>query len=431
MEKRFLKNSIIFCIGSMFVIVLNYFLTAVLARLFDKAAFGEINVLISIFTYLLAIGMSISVAMTYFASEKKKNEKEVIKLYFYLERFFLYVGILIFIIFFVFDGFLQNFFNLNKPFIFGFLGSTFIFGFLLPLSRGFLRGKREFPFVTWNSNLEAIVKILIFFVFYIFKMAFYGFMIALLLSIIFSYWRNRRRIIKKYFSLYNFSIKSNLKISSNYKKSFWHYVPLVFISTLLITSFYTVDVMLIQHFNPVLTSSYVIIAKMAQILFLITHTLVMVLFPEIKSRNTSGKTLYTFLLICFLSIAAFIGYSIFGRFGISILFGRNFVHVVPYLSYSVLIGFFLSIINLTVYYSLGKKESKYIYGLIAGLFLMIINVSLFNSSLNTVLQSITLSIGITSGILYMIVFYKPNKHEALIEIPKNNTLNSASDFVED
>lgn len=394
MTKKFLKDSVIFCAGNFNVILLNYLVVAIMARTLTQLEFGEVNTLLAIFRYVLTLGMAVYLAVSHKIAHQ--SDEEQIHWFRFLEKALLIIGLVIFVTFFALEKPLQSYFHIEHPLIFSLLGVIFIVAFLLPLSRGFLAGKKEFKSVTLNSNLEAILKIVIFGVFVWFGEAFYGALVALGVSIFLSYLSNRRLIFR--------GKEAAKKIKSTLKKpqikAFLKHVFHIAIGTGIVTAFYSFDIILMQHFNPAENPGYVILNKMAQVIFLVTNSLIVVMFPEVKKNGGKGmgKKIYTTLgLTVGLSFGALLGFMLLGPLALNILFGSTYVDLANLLPYSVGIGLFLSLINLATHYFLGKKQGhSYMWILGLGLLLMAGSMVYFSGSLTSVLTAVCISFGLTA-----------------------------------
>ena len=398
-NRKFLKNSLIFSAGNFNVILLNYAIIAIMARIFTPAEFGEINTLLAIFRYVLTIGMSVYLAVSHVASHN--TESESLSLFKWLEKWLLAIGLVVFALFTVFDTQLQAYFHIERDYIFTILGAVFVTAFLLPLSRGFLAGKKSFKHVTLNSNLEAVVKLAVFGAFWYIGYPFYGVLISVSLGIIVSYLSNRRRIHKQAYAKKATTIQiPKAKIQSFLKHVFW-----IFLGTGLVTAFYNFDIILIQHFNPDINANYVIITKMAQVIFLVTNSLVVVMFPEIKKNadQLMQKKIYMTLgLTVLISLGALLGFWLLGELALSILFGSDYSILANYLPFAVFIGLFLSMMNVSTHYYLGKKnDHSYMPYLAVGLIGVGVCAAFFSSSLFTVLTAVTIALGMTAIVLFI------------------------------
>lgn len=96
---------------------------------------------------------------------------------------------------------------------------------------------------------------------------------------------------------------------------------------------------------------------LSKIIFYLLGPVVSVSFVFFSSqKGKSTRTLlYTIAALCLLSLIGFFGYSYFGKLVVTILFGPQFLSLVPYLSLASIFGFFYALIVYLNNYFLAKK----------------------------------------------------------------------------
>lgn len=158
LKDEFLKNNAIFFIGSMIVAVLNYLYHPVLSRLMSVQDFGELEVLVAIFTQLGIVFYIFHVLIISAAanSESSADRKRIIC---DLEKIAAYITGVIFLLLIGFSSGLKQIFRFSSIYPFFGLALLVFFGIFSAFKNAFLQGVRDFKSASWTGIIYAFFRI--------------------------------------------------------------------------------------------------------------------------------------------------------------------------------------------------------------------------------------------------------------------------------
>lgn len=150
----FLKNNIIFFIGSMAVAVLNYLYHPILGRMMSVEDFGEAQALISLFMQL-GIFMGVFNIITVNVAANYEDEKERDRIISALRRIAFYITGALFLAIIVLSPLLKNFFQFSSFYPFISLAFLLMTGVSFTFRKAFLQGVSNFKAVSWAGIISA------------------------------------------------------------------------------------------------------------------------------------------------------------------------------------------------------------------------------------------------------------------------------------
>lgn len=377
-NNEFLKGSLILFFMINIFNLLNYFFHFFMARMLSVSEYGVLAVLTS-FIYFFNILASTIQTLTsrYTAKFNTKKESGKIKKLMFL---FLSRGIFIASIIFFLFAFLSIFFSwfLKINFSLFLLTGIFIFCVILTSStRGILQGLKKFKELGTNMISESVLKILIALILVYFGLGIKGAMIGVVISpfiaffIAFVY---LKKILKKR--------EEKIKI-----KKFWEYSLNVFIGMIGIVLLYTIDIILARRFfSPEIAGKYAVASMIGKMIFFGTYGISQSMFPIVtekyeKKENTKEILKKSLLIVFLISSIALIIIYFFPSLLIKVLFGDKYIDVSNILIYTSIAYVFISLTNISVFYSLKKKENKIIYFILFSVIAEIVVISIFKKSL--------------------------------------------------
>lgn len=367
-KNSFLKQNLIFFIGSVVVGLLNYAYYPLIGRILAPDSFGEVQTLISIFLqltiFLNVLSMVIVTIVVNYQDEKVKIRTVV-----ELEKFALILGLLFLLVIAVFAPKLQLLFKFESMLSFIVLALALVFSVPFNFRTAYLRGKKSFIHVSIANILNAFLKLILslFFIILGWKTlgAVFGIALAQLMALAYAgvYVKKHGLNIdpKKYLKLPDLkNISTELKYSLT-----------IFIAMFIITVQFSADIVLIKYFFDAETAGlYAGISTIARIIFFLTAPLVQVLLSVVKREQTNNqnlkflkKTLVLFLAIggSTLVILTFAPATI-----THLLVGDKYsayIHLLPKLSLMI---FIVSAINLLTSYFLALKRNSIVFILFLG-----------------------------------------------------------------
>jgi O-antigen/teichoic acid export membrane protein len=389
----FLRQNAVLFFGSLLVSVLNYAYYPVLGRLLKIEAYGEVQILISLFLQL-TIFLTVLSQVTVNVTANYKDEDTKHKVVFELEKFGLLLSVLVLIVGIFASWQLKQILHFDSvwPFIVLLLG--LVATVPLTFRIGYLRGKQRFGPVSVAGVIGAVSKLIISAGLVIIGFstvgAIGGVLVAQLLAFVYTVSRARQAGFKRpagssYFTLPDLhTLKPELT-----------YAAFVLVASLGVTILSSVDVFIVKHyFSAEVAGGYAGVATVAKMLFFLTASIAQVMLPAVKihaaERANRQYLLKSLALTVGLGGVAMIVFMLLPQFVISVLMGGTYApyaHLLPTLSLAM---FLISVINLIVFYYVALR--KYQIGLLVVTGLAITFWLLVNnhSSLDSIVNNLAL-----------------------------------------
>ncbi len=142
-NNEFLRSNAIFFVGSILIAVLNYLYYPILGRLLPVESFGELQVLISLYTQITIFLVVATLVVTNIVVNEKNKDASNSTTY-ELERLSVYIGIGFLVVISLLAVPLQNLLKFSSPLPFILVGLLFVFSIPLAFRGAYLRGKQDF-----------------------------------------------------------------------------------------------------------------------------------------------------------------------------------------------------------------------------------------------------------------------------------------------
>lgn len=364
LQDKFLKNNLIFFIGTVTVAFLNYLYHPILGRLMKVEDFGEIQAFLSfILVFGVFTGFFRNVITTVVSNLKDEKDRELIVM---LEKASLLLAAFISLILILFGGFLTSFFNFSSYYFFIAFAIIIMLGVVNSNNQAIIQGFHNFKVLSIAGIISSLSKLLLSILFVVLGWAVFGAIGAIILSSIIgtayvvSYNRKNFRTEKS----------SNIKIDKRIKKELW-YAFLFMLVSLSITFLYSNDVIIIKkYFSPEEAGFYSGIAIIGRIVFFLVSSIPGVLLPAIKLEGHEEENKRILIKsICLTGVLAGGALAIFSSFPdliIKFLIGskyQGYAHLLPEIS---LYLFFVSCSSLFFYYLLALRKNYIILPAIVG-----------------------------------------------------------------
>lgn len=380
----------------------NYFYHLFMGRMLGPESYGVLESTIS-FLYILSVPfMTLTLIIVKFVSayKGKQDYKSISGLYFYLRKNLFIFGLISTLIILLLSPIIIHLLHLPSILFPIFIGINFFIGLFSVLIKSMLQGFLKFFSLFVVNAAEVLIKIILAVVLVILGFKAIGAYFALVASVMGSYFVAVYFVKKEKLSFEKFTEK----------RSIFRYSIPVFLTTLGLTSLFTTDIILVRFFfSGVESGYYAALSVLGKIIFFASSPLTIVMFPLVSEKHAVGKkfqhlifTSFGFTAIIALVLIAI--YYLFPEFMVGILFGNQYLRIIPLLGiFGVFIGIYSLCALLASFYLSIHKNKVSIFVMIAAI-LQIFIVTLFHRDL---LQIINISIITTSVLLIVLVAYYP------------------------
>lgn len=364
-QSSFLKHNAIFFFGSVAVGVLNYAYYPILGRLMEPAAFGELQVLVSLFLqftiFLNVLGM-ITVTITANYSDKQTAHRVI----FELEKLAAYLAVGILLLSIVAGEFLRQTLHFESMLPFVALAMAILVSIPLTFRSAYARGQKRFGIASMSQLIGAGVKIVFSVGLVVLGLGVTGAIGGIVIAQFIAFLYAARYAARIGFSRpedTNYKTKPDIKVVLPELK----YAGIVFVGLLSVTLLMSIDVIVVKYYFDAHTAGlYAGIATVARIIFFLVTPIAQVLMPLVKLGQSSKQNRQ--LLLKSLALTFAVGGPVtllcaaFPHLLIQVLMGQaydTYAELLPLLSTTI---FIISVINLiTMYYlTLRRKVVSFI-----------------------------------------------------------------------
>ncbi|MFA4887217.1 MAG: oligosaccharide flippase family protein, partial [Candidatus Nanoarchaeia archaeon] len=273
-----------------------------------------------------------------------------------------------------------------------------LFSLLMPVPRGILQGLQSFKSLGINLTLEGLVKCTVGIGLILLGFKVYGAIIGVVLSILFAF-------LFTYKPLKSYLIRTKEIVVS---KDVYSYAFPVFIALLILTSYYTLDVLLVKHYFPEAEAGYyAALSLIGKMIFFATFAIGNVMFPKVAEMHALNKDNEHLLnkSLSFMglgAVIAIIGYFVFSKLIVSLLFGKDFLSITPLVGWIGIAMAFFSLTYLLSLYNLSINRTKFIY-LLA--FFLILELTLIFLYHNSLAQIVKILAGLMASLFVLLFAY--------------------------
>jgi len=391
-------------LGSIFANILAFLLNLFLARNLSYVDYGIFASLLSVITLAYIPAGSINTIIVKFATKYySQNEMDKVSSFYFLSaKFILFLAFALFLFFLILSAPLSAFLRLNNIWYGVVVSLVISIYYLNSLNVAFLQSLLKFPFISFLNTVGGVIKLIvgILFVFAGFK-AFSG-----LWSIFFM---TLGSFFVAFIPLRGILSQRNIKKISIPTKEIMRYSIPAFFTVLFLTSFTSMDVILVKHFfDSHQAGFYAGLSLMGKVIFYFTFPIPMVMFPLLIKRHTLGqaykKLFYLALFLVFIPAILITGfYYLFPQTTINLfLGGRDYLMLSKYLGIFGLYVTIFSLVNVCVNFFLSFNETKIVYFVIIAAVFQIVLIYLFHADFN---QVIYVSITVATILLATLLTY--------------------------
>jgi O-antigen/teichoic acid export membrane protein len=367
-QSSFLKHNAVFFFGSVAVGALNYAYYPILGRLLPPVAFGEIQVLVSLFLQF-TIFLNVLTLITINIAVNYKDSEKAHRMMFELEKLSSYfaLGILAFSI--VAGEFLRSSLKFDSMLPFVALALAMTASIPLTFRSAYARGQKKFGIASVSQLIGASVKIVFSAMLVVFGLgvagAIFGIVAAQLIAFLYAArWAARLGFKRPHDTNYATLPDLNLVLPE------LKYAAVAFVGLLTITLMMSIDVIAAKYYFDARTAGlYAGIATVARIVFFLAAPIAQVLMPLVKidkppreNRALLLKSLALTVVIC----GGFVGAcALMPELIVKTLMGVDYItnaNILPLLALAICI---ISITNLIcMYYLALRRKMVMVVGII-------------------------------------------------------------------
>jgi O-antigen/teichoic acid export membrane protein len=404
LKKEFIRNYSIYFTGAMIVALVNYLFYPILARFMTLEGFGEVQVLISLFTEFSVITGVLSIVVLHIvatpgdAEEKSHTITELRKL--------VWIGAAILSAAIAICSFpMAKFFHFSSPTPFVALAALLFLSVLPLFANAYLQGKLLYFKTSVSSFIGsagriagAVIMILLGFGV---VGAILGVAIAQLLIWAYASYQTRHAPELKSSRLAGIESVEKPPIARELR-----YAGLVFVTNISTTILYTADILIVEHyFDPATAGLYAGISAVAKIGYFALSPLGAVILPsvarDISARHHSLKT----AMIVFFALAipgVLLSYWFYGLI-VSVLFGARYVPFSNLLPLAIVLMVAVAFVQVLSSYFLALRRAA-LFSIMPSAVVVAIGLCvIFHASVPAIL--IDMLIGTTVAIFGLIILY--------------------------
>lgn len=364
-RSTFVRHNAIFFFGSVAVGALNYLYYPILGRLLEPAVFGEVQALVSIFlqlTIFLNVLSMITVNIVSNYDDSQKANKVVSE----LEKLALLLSMALVVVVVIGMQPLQHFFKFESGLPFVALALAFVVSVPLAFRTAYVRARQKFGAASAINLFGAVGKLIASVALVLIGWgtlgAIGGIIAAQGLAFGFAAWHAARLGFERPPDSPRLH-----RVDLGVVRPELKYAALVFVGTMVITLFYSIDIIVVKHYFDAHTAGlYAGIATVARIIFFLTMSISQVMMPAIQlkqsARANRGVLVKSLALNGVIGGVALAVFVLAPRLVIEILMGEKYLeyaNLLPGLGVAI---FIISILNLFVTYYIALR--RYIIAII-------------------------------------------------------------------
>lgn len=406
MTKRLLTNSLIFFLGTMVFSVFNYLYNAFMGRFLGPAQYSILGSLIAFISIItIPTNAVATVAMRFAAYYHAKGEDGAIRTFFEsLTKRLGSLGLLVAFAIVAISSLLTNFLHLPSSTPVILIAPLMIFAILIPLNRGILQGLQNFTAAIINQNIDPFIKLVLGITLVKLGFGINGAVGAIVIGATVAYLLSYLPLSK----IRNTKRETIQSIPDEVKQ----YSAVALIAFLLATILMNIDILLVKHYMPAREAGlYAALSTIGKIILFVTTPVVSVMFPMISDLQGRDEKHYrilgqSFILVTFIAVCGVIGYYLFPKLVVTILYGAEYLEIAPLLGIFGITMLLYSLINLWVNYFLSIGNKLFVaflaLGVIAEISLLLVRHGTFREVIDSLLLAMTVGfIGLTAYYIYL------------------------------
>jgi O-antigen/teichoic acid export membrane protein len=389
-QSSFLKHNAVFFFGSVAVGALNYLYYPILGRLMPPAAFGEIQVLVSLFLQF-TIFLNVLTLITINIAVNYKDTAKAHRMIFELEKLASYFALGLLAVSILGGGFLREQLRFDSTLPFVALALAMLASIPLTFRSAYARGQKKFGIASVSQLLGAGTKIVFSAMLVVLGLGVSGAIFGIVAAQLAAFFYAARWAARLGFRRpgdTSYATLPDLKLVVPELK----YAAIAFVGLLTITLMMSIDVIVAKHYFDAHTAGlYAGIATVARIAFFLAAPVAQVLMPLVKidkpaheNRALLQRSILLTVAVCgsFLAVC-----TVAPGMVVKILMGVDYItyaHLLAPLTLSICI---ISIINLICMYYLSLRRKMVMVVGIIGFAATLSFMLVWHSSLQALVYS--------------------------------------------
>jgi len=397
-----ISGSIIIFLGSISTSFLNFTFNLYMTRNLSISDYGALASLFSLMTLFgLISGAFLPTIVTFAGGYFAKKEYDNVRGLFYkIGSISFFIGFSVFIGFFLFSSVIGAFFRIREVYLIPLAGFMVLLGYMSLINTALLQAKLAFTFLSFMNFLSGILRLALGIIFVLsgFKIA--GALWASALSGFVSY-------LVTFIPL-RFILSFRTRAPQIEVGKIVAYGTPAAISLLCLTSFVTIDIMLVKHFfDSESAGVYAGVSLIGRIVFFLTAPIGMVMFPLIvqrraKQENYHKDFILALLLVLIPSLVLTTAYFLIPEFILELATRSDYVQGASLLGIFGIFSTLYALLYLFTNFYLSIRETKIFLPIAIGAVSQALLIWFFHNSFQ---QIITISIGVTSLLLMVLLLY--------------------------
>lgn len=386
LKRHLVRDSAILWVSLMLASFSNYIFHLLMGRYLGPANYGILASLVSLFYLMTIPTATIQIVASKYGAESLAK-KEYAKIHFlfvnFSKRLFL-VGAVLFVIFVLASRQLSDFLKISSVLPVILLSSTFLVDYTIPINRGILQGLFKFDQLSFNLFLEIALKIIIALALVGRGMEVSGAIIGLSFSVFVAYGAS--------FLPLRFLFKDKADYNNLQFKDVITYSKPVFISIICLTSFYTIDTIIVKHFfSDFGAGLYSGLAILGKVVIFASISIAAVMFPIVaalrREEVEEQRRYLTYSLSTVIALSTIIvtTYFLIPKNIINLFLGVKYLSVAPYAGTYGVVMFLLSIASIFVYFLLAIHRTGFILFIAIMAIIQSVLIWFFHESINQIM----------------------------------------------
>jgi O-antigen/teichoic acid export membrane protein len=425
-NKFFLSSGVVLA-GTTFANAVNYLFNLVLGRMLDPVTYGEVAAYVTLAMIVVVPSGTMAILVTKYASSHYAlgETSKIFPLYRRSARWALVLGAIMLVIFWLLSPIISDYLKTS-------LWPTIAFAFLLPITlisastKGILQGLHEFSSISIMNVFEAGGKLLFAVVFVYLGWGVLGAVGGILAGTALSYLYSLVSLHKK-LRIFPASVTSSNGATF---KTIPAYLYVAFFSTLFLSVFGNIDVVLAKHYlGEHDAGQYAALAVLGRIITYGSIAIITVLLPmaaaakasnEVKkSKKLLGASLGATLLVSAIILMFFV---FLPEVTVRTMFGPEYLEISRYLGLFGAIMLLGSLSKVFINYFLATHELKFVYPFGIVSVLQIVFIVIYHNSTPQII-AVLLATNVLL-LISMIATYLFSSNKTVVDEPLD-TLNNA------
>ncbi|MBI4039333.1 oligosaccharide flippase family protein [Candidatus Daviesbacteria bacterium] len=334
LSDKFISGNFLMFFGAMFLNAGGYIYHFLMIRFLGPQDYGALAALFSILYILIAPAMVLNAVVVRFVAQAfGRDDIDFIASFFsQLTRYIFLIGGTITLVFIAASAQIGHFLNIANTGSVMIVGATSLFLFATMFNRSIFQGLTRFGIFTLSGIMETVLKVVLALTFVAIGFSVFGAIGGILIA-------DAAVFITTFVLLKIHFAQNNTQLKLPFGEIIRFTIP-VFFSLVAMTSFYSTDIILVKHFfSPLEAGYYAFLALAGKIIFFVSSSVVMVMFPMVAQKKERGEKYTKYFLLTLLSILVISGSAILIYFFfpelIVFLFQRS-----EYLAVAPLLGIF-------------------------------------------------------------------------------------------